>query len=162
SGATFMAGAAAIPTTAAQVQLWNGETGPNAKSYIVDYAAFWEQGGTTVTSGGILFAALTPAAIAAQAASASWPITSASGSAKGTKARLTQAPTAFAAGAVWIPVAITPANLTALLMGALAQLPVPFLVPPGWALGFAAVGVAGTSPTYGLGLSWLEVEADLE
>ena len=162
SGATFMAGATAIPTTAAQAQLFNGEVGSNAASYVIDQVSFWQQGGTTVTSGALLFAALTTIPLAARpTASASWQTANASGATRVSQAIWTQNPTAFVGTPVWHLIAATEANVTALLMGTTKFTNGGFLIKPGYALGFAAVGTAGTSPTWGITCSWSELELDL-
>jgi hypothetical protein len=160
NGATGMAQATAIPTTTAAAVLANGETGGNAKSYVVDLISWFPLGGT-IGTGGILFASVFK--LATPAAQASWSSVSSSGSSKSTKAVWALAQTAPTGTSwfVWGSSSYSPTvNLTA--AQGLPQTGGTLLVPPGYALGLSVVSAAGTSPTYGVSASWVELELDIE
>jgi hypothetical protein len=167
NGATFQAQQTATPTTTAGLLVYNGESGPNAKSYVLQQALGYAAGGTA-GSGITLYAAAlragaadftVPTGIAAGTA-----VTSMSGKTPNSNAKTTLAATvANNGGSTWNWIPLATGTSTALWQGVVTpQNESLMLVPPGGAFAFTVVSAAGTTPTFGIGCFWDELELDLE
>lgn len=156
----------AIPTTTATLALYNAEAAGGA-SYLIHRLGFWLGSGTP-TAGATLLATVSPAPIASPPTGngTGYGSASSSGSSRTTRSRWTTAvtlPTSPTSPA-WMPVQST-FQLAAANVGqgdGWAELKGMLLVPPGYCLGLAILSGTGTTPLYGVGASWAELELDLE
>lgn len=165
--ANGIAPVAAIPTTTATVALCNMEDAGGA-AIMVNRVSLWLGSGTPA-AGATLFAAISPIKLATA------PTTMATGWAWGSSSGSSRASKALWATAVTMP---NPSNkpiawvaLLSSLQSAAANvgqgdntvdLEGQFLIPPGYALGFAVLSGAGTTPLYGISVTASETETDLE
>jgi hypothetical protein len=170
NGATFLAPVTAYPTTTLTMALWNGEP-DGGKSYFIDKVyAFLASG--TPDVGGALLACVTKERQTAPTLStgdnggyAGTKIGGLSGKLPGaSKAVFINAITALSAP-VWF-VADSKPQVTATAKVAAAafegNLEGGVVIPPGFMLGLAVLAGAGTNPLFGLGVTWDEIQADLE
>jgi hypothetical protein len=152
-----------IPTTTGNATLFNGEAA-GGKIYALDYVNYW-LGSGTAAAGATIMAGVTRGTITAPTAATNWSSIGLNPNAT-TKAIWATNPTLTVGGLnpVWI-------GLTGSQQAAAANvgqgvngqpLPWPFLIPPGYAIAFAVFSGAGTTPLYGISVSWAELEIDLE
>lgn len=156
----------AIPTTTATLALWNGET-DTGKSLFIDGINYW-LGSGTAAAGATLFVTVSPTKIATAPTSMAtgYAIQNTNGGAAKSKALFATAVTvpSTPAAPVW-------AAKSSTLQAAAAnvgqgdgwrELNGGLVVPPGYAAGFAILSGAGTTPLYGISLTWNEFDAELE
>lgn len=157
----------AIPTTTATLALFNGEDA-GGKSYCIERVNFWVGSGTP-TAGATLMATVSPFKLAAAptAMATGYGVSSASGSTTSSKA-------IFTTGAT-VPsiTGHTPAwhalhsnfQLAAANVGqgdGVSDLDGALIVPPQYILGLAILSGTGTTPLYGVSVTWTEAVLDLE
>jgi hypothetical protein len=165
--ANGIAPVAAIPTTTATLALYNAED-PGGLSYEIDRIGFW-LGSGTAAAGATLFATVSPAKIvtAPTANATGYGSASMSGSTRVTKAIWTTAvtvPSPTGRAPAWIQISSN-FQLAAANVGqgdGYVEMNGCLLVPPGYALGFAILSGAGTTPLYGISASWSEMQKSLE
>lgn len=166
NGATFIAPVTAVPTTTATFLLFNGEAA-GGKSYFIDTAYAFLASGTNGVGGALLGAVTLSAQQAAgvlPAAYASTVVSSLSGKSGGTKGVLANAWTIVGGTPSWGVLAKSEAAAGATI-GAnvlLANLDGGIVVPPQYGLALTVLSGTGTTALYGVGVSWDEIEADLE
>jgi hypothetical protein len=159
---TGIAPVQAVPTTAAAWALYNGDP---AKSYVIDNINGALLSGTAGVGGAFLcIVAPLNAAVAAAAGSA---VGSRSGSNMSSKAVLgiNYTLSALSTNVQWgfVEAVVSPsAALGAGSGGITADVHGRIIVPPGKVLGISLVAPAGTTPLYLAGVTWHEVELDLE
>jgi hypothetical protein len=162
--ANGIAPVAAIPTTAATLALCNTDAA-GGRSLIVDHLAVFLGSGTPAAGmtllGAVAPVTALPAANAAQptgyGVAPSRGMTSASKAVWATALTLTGTP-------VWSPILST-LQAAAANVGQgdnVAELRGSIIVPPGYVLALAILSGAGTTPLYGIGARWGEMELDLE
>lgn len=161
--ANGIAPVSAIPTTTATLALYNGEA-DGGRSYFVDSVSYWLGSGTPA-AGGTLFVGLSQSKIAAAVAMATgYGVASQSAGGLSSKATFGTAVTLTGTPA-WIG-AIPTQQLAAANVGqgqaADRLLNGGILIKPGYALGFAILSGAGTSPLYGISATWTEIEVTPE
>ena len=152
----------AIPTTTATAALYNTS---ETYSLIVDQVGFFLGSGTAGAGATLLYGLSNGRVVAASipAAAANYSSQCLSTTGKTSVARWGTAVT-IPAGTAWVQATST-FQLAAANAGQgdkPAQPTSGILVPPGYALGFAILSAAGTTPLYSLSASWLEAELDIE
>lgn len=152
-----------MPTTAAAYALYNGETGPQAKSYVIDAVTLHFASGTAGAGGSLIGGVATLPQAAAVANGTGVVIASTSGSSKGTKAKYGAAVT-LAGAPAWIPLGGNDLPTTAGVGAGQPMTVVPgfFIVPAGFCFGMHILAPAGTAAKFSLGVIWHEIEMDLE
>ena len=163
--ANGIAPVAAIPTTTATLALFNGEP-TGGRSYAIERINFWLGSGTAAAGATLMVNPSTARLATAPTAMATgYAAQSASGSARASRALWATAQTFPAAPAnSWIGVVST-LQLAAANAGqgdGVVDLEGAIVIPPGYALGFAILSGAGTTPLYGISATWAEIEAELE
>lgn len=164
--ANGIAPVSAIPTTTATVALYNAEA-DGGKAYCVDRINFW-LGSGTAAAGATLMVAISPSKIATVPTTnaTGYASASCSGSANQTKSRWATAVT-FPSSPIapaWVAV-ISTFQLAAANVGqgdGFSEQKGALIIPAGYALGFAILSGAGTTPLYGISAQWTEIELDLE
>lgn len=156
----------AIPTTTATLALYNAELA-SGRSLCIDRIGFFLGSGTPA-AGATLMCTISPGSIASPPAASGtgYGSASSSGSSNQTKARWTTAMTlpSSPVAPAWFPL-ISTQQLAAANVGqgdGIYEGKGGLVVPPGYALGFAIVSGAGTTPLYAIGARWVELELDLE
>jgi hypothetical protein len=168
NGSTFLAPVQAFPTTTLTMALWNGD---KKKSYFIDtISAFLASG--TPDVGGALLACVTRESQAAPTLStgdnggyANTKIGGLSGKLPGaTNAVFATAITALSAPAWQVVDAKPQVTATAKIAAAAFQANIDggIVVPPGYMLGLTVLAGAGTTPLFGFGVTWDELDCDLE
>jgi hypothetical protein len=170
NGSTFLAPITAFPTTTLTMALWNSEP-DGGKSYFIDRLYSFLASGTP-GAGGCLLACVTKERQTAPTLStgdnlgyANTKIGGLSGKSAGaSKAVFINAITALSAPAWFVAEAEPSAGTGATIAthAVTAELQGGVVVPPGYMLGLAYLSAAGTSPLYGFGVVWDEIQADLE
>lgn len=169
-GSTFLAPVTAYPTTTLTMALWNGENDAG-RAYLVERVYSFLASGTP-GAGGALLACVTKEKQTAPTLStganggyANTEIGGLSGKAAGaSKAVFVTAITALSEPA-WLVAAAEPAAGTGATIAThalVADLEGGVIVPPGYMLGLTYLSGAGSTPLYGLGVIWSEVELRLE
>jgi hypothetical protein len=154
----------AIPTTTATLALYNGEP-DSGRTIFLDSLAIALVSGTPAAGLSVLAAVsngklATPVSAMATGYGAG-PVT---GLTRHKSAALFGTAITFPAGTVWDVLAAN-AQAAAANVG---QGDGPYeirggiAVPPGYALGLAVLSGAGTTPLYGIGLRWAEIDVDLD
>lgn len=168
NGATFIAPVTAYPTTTATFLLFNGEAA-GGRSYFIDTAYAFLASGTNGAGGALLGAVTIGSQAAANsganpAAYSSTVVTSLSGKTGGTKAVLANAWTIVGGTPAWQVLAgsAAPAAATIGANVLLANVDGGIVVPPGFGLALTVLSGTGTTALYGVGVTWDELEADLE
>lgn len=162
-GTTGVAPVQAVPTTAAAWVLYNAESS-GGKSYAVDDVSFWLLSGTAT-------AGLTVLGIVSDVTS-TLP-TAATGSAISSRSRggLTSRavfgtgytlPAQVAGAQGWFVIGSSVGGVPGVGGGYSVDTKGKIVVPPGKVLGLTVLAGAGTSPLYIPGVTWVELELDLE
>lgn len=164
--ANGIAPVSAIPTTTATLALFNGEDS-GGRSLIIDRICFWLGSGTPA-AGATLFATVSPSKIATPptANATGYGSQSLSGSSMRTKAVWATGVTvpSMPAAPNWIAIQST-FQLAAANVGqgdTYSEMSGALVVPPQYALGFGILSGAGTTPLYGISVTWSETALDLE
>lgn len=152
----------AIPTTAATVGLYNNDTAGNGLTLVVDWLNVFLASGTPA-AGLTVLAAVGKPVTPPSANATGYGTASLSNSSRGSKGLFGTALT--------IPAGVNWSALTSTFQAAAANIgqgdnPLDLggrlIVPPGNALLLAILSGVGTTPLYGLSLSWAEIELDIE
>lgn len=154
----------AIPTTSAALALFNGEP-DGGRTIFIEALSFALLSGTAA-AGAALFAAVSNGklATAVSAMATGYGVGPASGLTKHKSAALFGTGITLPASSVWDLIGAN-FQLAAANVGQGDQ---PFeirggiAIPPGYALGLSVVSGAGTTPKYGIGVRFAELEVDLE
>ena len=159
---TAIAPVTAVPTTAAAWALFNGED-PGGKAYVVLGAFAWLVSGTAGLGASLLGSvSIAPVAGTKPTAYANSIMSSLSGGPTSPKAIFAQGLTLVGTPA-WVHLAgrDVPA---AIEVGAsiTADAKVMLVIPPQYSGNLTILSPAGTTPLWGAGFIWAEVEADLE
>lgn len=158
--ATGRAPVAAMPTTLAAFELWNGEAA-GGRSLIIDSITIAQLSGTAAV-GAVLLVALTKSTVVAPTAAAGYGSASMSKGGLTTKAVWADNQT-LATQPAWVAVQGTGNPATTTNGGLTCDLTSrPIIVPPGFALAIAVLSGTGTTPLFLGFASWTEVELDLE
>jgi hypothetical protein len=160
--ASGVAPVTAIPTTTGSANLYNAAT-DGLTCLVIDYIAGPWLGSGTAAAGATLFVGLSSAKMAGTipvANMSNWTSVCANGAANRQTNALWDATATFtAAKTSWISVGsnfqLAAANVgqggpAFIIHGGI-------VIPPGYALGIAALSAAGTSPLYGWSVGWAEV-----
>jgi hypothetical protein len=162
SAPTGIAPVQAMPTTAAQWVLWNGDL---TKSYVMTSVGVVLFSGTQGVGGtvlGTIFQAPVQNGVAQQTGLA---IMNMSDSSISSKAVIKSGITITApATPIWCPVAALPdaADTAGGQAGPISDMKGRLIIPPQKGLGIAVLSAAGTTPLFLPFFDWLEVESDLE
>lgn len=165
NGSTFLAPVTAVPTTTLTMALWNGES-DGGKSYFIESVFAFLASGTPDVGGALLACVTLDKQAANPTAYAGTVISGLSGKQGGaSKARFVNNITAVGGTPAWQLLDRQPAIPATAKIAAgafLADVQGSIVLPPGYMLGLTVLAGAGTTPLFGFGASWLEVEADLE
>lgn len=168
NGATFIAPVTAYPTTTATFLLYNGEPA-GGRSYFIDTVYAFNASGTPAAGaallGGVTLASQAAAnSGASPAAYSGTVVTSLSGKSGGTKAVLANAWTIVGGTPAWQVLAKSEAAAAATIASntLLGHVDGGIVLPPGFGLALTVLSGAGTTPLYGFGVTWDEIEADIE
>jgi hypothetical protein len=160
--ANGMAPVSTIPTTTATMALYNGEAPGSGRVYYIDRLLVnFLQG--TPAAGLSLYGCLSPGPIAtAPSMATNWGISSCSGSTQRSKGVWGAAVTlpSLPSAPVWVGLSAQ-FQLASSNVGQgdnPIELAGAWAIPPGYAMGFALLSGAGTSPLYGLSATWVEIE----
>jgi hypothetical protein len=166
---TAVANVIAIPTTATMFALYNADTN---KSYVIDQITFWVASGTPGLGGTILHI-VSPITATLPIIGTGSAVASLSNGGLVSKAVLTNGSNTYAvptpSGTVqW---GITPgqqgqvagvAAATNIGSNFSADVRGRIIVPPGRVLGLSLLAATGSTPAYNAGITWHEIELDLE
>lgn len=167
NGATFKAPITAWPTTTATWALYNGED-PGGKSLLIDTVGAFLASGTAAAGFALIGAVATTKLTTIPSAYSGTILSSLSGRPANSKALLANNLTIPTAGGgaqpAWHVLEASGANAANATIGGLclAKLDGGILVPPGYAFYVDIVSGAGTTPLFGVSVTWDEVQADLE
>jgi len=159
---TGIAPVQAMPTTAAQWVLWNGDT---IKSYVMTSVGVILFSGTQGVGGTLLGAIFTAPNQNGLAQATGLAVQNMSGSAIGSKAVIKSSITLTApATPLWSPVAALPdaADTAGGQAGPITDIKGRLIIPPQYGLALAVLSAAGTTPLFLPFFDWLELETDLE
>lgn len=165
--ANGIAPVAAIPTTTATLALYNNEEAGGMVYFVRRISAPWVGSGTPA-AGATVFACISPSRIASPPTVmvTGYGAASLSGSTRRTKALFATAVTlpSTPAAPAWIQIHSS-LQLAAANVGEGDGIGTEFdgelVVPPGYALGLAILSGAGTTPLYGLSVTWAEKQVTL-
>jgi hypothetical protein len=165
NGSTFLAPVTAWPTTALTMMLWNGEA-DGGKTYFIDQLYAFLASGTPDVGGALLACVTLGKQAINPAAYANTVISGLSGKlGASSKAVFANAITAVGGTPAWMVVDCSPMGTATAKIAAnafLAEINGGIAVPPGYGLGLTMLAGAGTTPLFGFGATWDEVQADLE
>lgn len=159
---TGIAPVQAIPTTAAQWVLWNGDL---VKSYVMTSVGVILFSGTQGVGGTVLGALFNTPSQQGLASATGLAVQNMSGSAIGSKAVIKSAITLTGpAVPLWSPVAALPdaADTAGGQAGPISDMKGRLIIPPQMGLAIAVLSAAGTTPLFLPFFDWLELESDLE
>tara|TARA_Y100000310_G_scaffold176492_1_gene176630 strand:- start:3369 stop:4031 length:663 start_codon:yes stop_codon:yes gene_type:complete len=166
NGATFIAPVTAYPTTTATFMLYNGEP-DGGRVLSIETASFFQASGTS-DANGILIGAVTLARqTTVPGAYANTVLSSLSGGPVDSKAVLANNHTITGGQPAWLPLPYHGSNAIAADADdigshqGVAKVDGEFNVPPGHGFALVLVAGAGSTPLYGYGVTWAELDAPL-
>lgn len=162
SAPTGIAPVQAMPTTAAQWVLWNGDP---LKSYVMNQIGVLLFSGTQAVGGSVLGTIFTAPDQTGLAFATGLAVANCSASAIGSKAVIKSGVTlTVPATPLWFPVAALPdsADTVGGQAGPITDVKGRIIIPPKSGLGLVVLSAAGTTPLFLPVFDWLELECDLE